>query len=80
MITKDNLVEVLKLILPKDLKRIKTTEKEFVVLNLNIFNTGCTLDVTLTNNLYGNKEVNRANKNGGAVFEITEFLKLLKND
>lgn len=78
MITRENLEDVISNITPYDLKRIKNSEKEYVVLNLNIFNTGFTVDVCLTNNLYNNKEVTRANKNGGAIFQTEEVLKLIK--
>ena len=78
MITRDNLMEVVSNILPKDLKRIASTDKEYAVINLNIFNTGCTVDVTLTNNMYGNKEVTRANKNGVLVIETSELIDLIE--
>lgn len=50
MITKDNYKDVIKAITPKDKKRILNSAKEYCILQIHIFNSGCCVSVNLTKN------------------------------
>ena len=49
MITKDNIKDIILNLSNKDKKRIKNTNKDYIVLILNIFNAGYFIDVICTN-------------------------------
>ena len=57
MITIDNFNQVLKLISQNDIKRIKNSDKEYVVIELHSFNVGSFVKVILTNNYNRYKNV-----------------------
>lgn len=73
MITIDNFKDVLKLISKKDIKRIKKSNKEFIVLLLHVFNVGSYVSVILTNDYNRYKNVSY---NGNCIFELSnEFIR-----
>ena len=49
MITRENIIEVIKNLSNKDKKRLKNTSKEYAVLRLHCFNVGCIIELILTN-------------------------------
>ena len=49
MITRNNFQSVLDSITPKDKKRILKSDKEYIVIELHIFNAGSITNVILTN-------------------------------
>lgn len=69
MITYDNINDVIKLMSNKDIKRLKNSDKEYVVLYLSVFNTGCVLHITLTNDFNRYKNVGN---NGNCILEIND--------
>lgn len=77
MITRDNLPEVIKKITPQDEERIRNSSKDYVILNLHIFNAGSVLEVSLTRNVYGNKKIREAEANGGCLLETNEVISLI---
>jgi len=68
MITRNNLRDVVNSLSEKDKKRILNSDKEFTVLYLHIFNTGCYVTVRLTNDYDRYKNVS----NSGNVILYTE--------
>ena len=78
MITKDNFKDVLKLISKKDIKRIKKSDKEYILLMFHVFNVGSYVSVILTNdyNRYKN-----ASYNGNCILELSnEFINQLEGE
>ena len=72
MITIDNFNDVLKLISKKDIKRIKKSDKEYIVLMLHVFNVGAYVSVILTNDFNRYKNVSY---NGNCILELNnEFI------
>ncbi len=49
MITRENLKDVINAISEKDKKRLKNTNKEYIILELHCFNVGARVDIKLTN-------------------------------
>ena len=49
MITKDNIQAVVEQLSEKDKRRLKNSDKEYVVLELHCFNAGSRTDMKLTN-------------------------------
>ena len=68
MITRNNLRDVINSIPEKDKKRILNSDKEFTVLYLHVFNTGCNVTVRLTDDYNRYKNVS----NNGNVILYTE--------
>jgi hypothetical protein len=76
MITRDNFKDVLRLISKKDIKRIKKSDKEYIVLMLQVFNVGGYVSVILTNDYNRYKNVSY---NGNCIFELNnEFINQLE--
>lgn len=76
MITRDNFKDVLKLISQKDIKRIKNSNKEYIVLMLHAFNVGTYVSVILTNDYDRYKNVSY---NGNCILELSnEFIRELE--
>lgn len=71
MITRDNFKYVLKLISKKDIKRIKKSNKEYIVLMLHVFNVGSYVSVILTNDYNRYKNVSY---NGNCILELSNEL------
>ena len=69
MITRDNIKEVVNSIDKKDIKRMKTTDKEYVILYLHITNSTSFVTVTLTNDYNRYKNVY---KNGNCILPIED--------
>lgn len=74
MITKNNLRDVINSLSEKDKKRILNSEKEFTVLYLHIFNTGCNVTIKLTNNYNRYKNVS---SNGNVILYTKEVQDLI---
>lgn len=70
MITRDNFKDVLKLISKKDIKRIKKSDKEYIVLMLHVFNVGTNVSVILTNDYNRYKNVSY---NGNCILELSNY-------
>ena len=76
MINRDNLKDVLRLISKKDIKRIKKSDKEFIVLILHVFNVGGYVSVILTNDYNRYKNVSC---NGNCILELSnDFIRDLE--
>lgn len=76
MITRDNFKDVLKLISQKDIKRIKKSDKEYIVLMFHVFNVGSYVSVILTNDYNRYKNVSY---NGNCILELSnEFIRELE--
>lgn len=75
MITRQNLTDVLKSIRPQDKKRIFNTDKEYCVIYLNTYNSGHSVDITLTNDHNRYKNVSN---DGNCILEIDDILERLK--
>ena len=76
MITIDNFKDVLKLISKKDIKRIKKSKKEYIVLVLHVFNAYSYVSVILTNDYNRYKNVSY---NGNCILELSnEFINQLE--
>jgi len=71
MITRQNLPEILQLISSKDIKRIKDSNKEYVVLYLHTFNVGSYVSIKLTDNLHRYQNVSN---NGNCILSIWEII------
>ena len=77
MITRDNFKDVLKLISKKDIKRIKNSSKEYIVLSLHVFNAYSYVSVILTNDYNRYKNVYY---NGNCILELSnEFIRELES-
>ena len=74
MITKENLKEVVSSITPKDVKRLNSTNKEYCVIYLNIYNSGFSVFITLTNDYCKYQNVSDV---GNCILEVNEVLELL---
>ena len=77
MITKENLIDVIHQIDVPDKHRIINSSKEFVVLQVHVFNTGSITTVRLTNN------VKHTLHYGDAIldtYEVIEIINDLKNN
>ncbi len=74
MITHDNFTLVVQSLSDKDKKRILNSDKEFCVLFLHVFNTGCIVDCILTNNYNRYKNVS---DNGNAILLTEEVAETL---
>lgn len=70
MITRDNFKDVLRLISKKDIKRIKKSDKEYIVLMLHVFNVGTNVSVILTNDYNRYKNVSY---NGNCILELNNY-------
>lgn len=75
MITRENFSDVCKMIKEKDKKRIKNSNKEYIVLHLSVFNVGSVVDIRLTNDYDRYKNVSN---NGDCILQIEEVLKELE--
>ena len=71
MITRDNLTDVIKAITPSDKRRILNSNKEYIVMYLSVFNTGCIVSIKLTNDFDRYKNVY---KDGNAILYIDGWL------
>lgn len=71
MITRDNFKDVLKLISKKDIKRIKKSDKDYIVLMFHVFNVGSYVSVILTNDYNRYKNVSY---NGNCILELSNEL------
>jgi len=69
MITRNNFDDVLRLISVKDISRLKNTDKEYCVLNIDGY--GQVVTMQLSNDY--NKHKNVSN-NGGCILETTDVL------
>ena len=76
MITRNNLKEVINSLSGKDKKRVLNSYKEYTVLYLHIFNTGCRVTIRLTNDYNRYKNVSN---NGNAILYTEELQELIKN-
>ncbi len=76
MITRNNLGDVIRTLSNKDKKRILSSEKEYAVLYLHVFNTGCYATVRLTNDYNRYKNVSN---NGDAILCTIEAQELIKS-
>ena len=76
MITRENFKDVLKSLSDKDKKRVLNSYKEFTVLYLYIFNTGCRVTIRLTNDYNRYKNVSN---NGSAILYTEEVQDLIKD-
>ena len=74
MITKENIKDVINMIDKKDIKRIKNSSKEYVVLYLHVCNAFSFVSVTLTNNYTRYKNVSN---NGDCILEIDDIINLI---
>lgn len=77
MITRDNLEDVIKAITPTDKKRILRSDKEYIVIYLSVFNSGCIVSIRLTNNFDRYKNVSN---DGHAILCIDGWLLNLINN
>lgn len=77
MITRDNLNDVIKLITPKDIKRIVNTDKEYTVIYLHITNALSWVTITLTNDLYRYQNVGNS---GNCILETSEVIGLINEN
>ena len=75
MITRDNLRDVINSLSEKDKKRILNSDKEYAVLYLHIFNSGCYVTVRLTNDYNRYKNVSN---NGNVILYTEEVQDLIK--
>ena len=75
MITRNNLRDVVNSLSEKDKKRILNSNKEYAVLYLHIFNTGCYATVRLTNNYNRYKNVSNF---GNVILYTEEVQNLIK--
>ncbi len=77
MITRDNYKEVISMIKPSDINRLrKNKTAAYCVLMLHVFNAGAVVSITLTNN-YDKYE--NVSDSGNAIVETDELLKDLDN-
>ena len=76
MITRENLNEVIKQITPEEKKSIiESTDFEYVVLELSVFNTGSVTHVMLTNDC---DRYYNVSDNGGCILEIGDVVTILE--
>ena len=71
MITSDNIQGVISQIRDKDKKRIKQSNKEYIVLLLHCFNSGSVTQVILTNDYTRYQNVS---KNGDCILSIADSI------
>jgi len=77
MITRDNLLSVLSQLSDKDKKRLRNTNKDYVVLELEVFNVSSYITMTLTNNYNRYKNISKI---GGCIIDIEDnCLKQFRN-
>ncbi len=76
MITRENLREVIDSLPDKTKKRILTSEKYYVVLELHVFNTGAYATAKLTND-YGRHK--HAWKHGNCILCIEDVQSILRD-
>ena len=69
MITRDNIQEVVNSLSDRDKKRIRNSNKEFVVLELHCTNSGCASFAKVTNNYTRYKNVSN---NGDCILSIDD--------
>ena len=69
MITRENINDVVGMIHNKDIKRIKNSIKEYVVIYLHTFNAGSYVSVTLTNDYIRYQNVSR---DGNCILSIDD--------
>jgi len=69
MITRDNIFDVLEMISDEDVKRMKNSDKEYIVLELHCFNSFSRVDVILTNDYNRYKNVSN---NGNCILSIED--------
>lgn len=74
MITRENLQGVINSLSDKDKNRIKNTNKEYLVIELHIFNTGSYATVKLTNNYSRYQNVSNY---GNCILETQYVLNLI---
>ncbi len=71
MITKENFSKVVSMIDNKDKKRIRNSDKEYVVLYLHMVNSGAWVTIKLTNDY--NKYENVSN-DGNCILELEDVI------
>lgn len=78
MITRDNLNEVVRLLTKKQIKKIASTDKEYVYLDLFLTNSIASVSITCTNNF--NRYNNLARETGNILFDTVDLRALLYLD
>jgi len=77
MITRTNLESMLNSIDDKDKRRILNSDKEYCVIYAHIFNVGCRVSVTLTNDYNRYKNVSN---DGNCLIELGEVQQYFKGE
>lgn len=76
MITRQNIKEVINSIHADDVKRLQNTMKEYIVIELHIFNVGSTVTIILTDDYNRYKNVSNY---GNCILECNEVIELINN-
>lgn len=76
MITRENLKDIIKNLPSNAKNRIRHTNKEYVVLELHVFNTGSYATAKLTNNFMRYRNVSN---NGNCIICVETAIKLLED-